>query len=136
MAMADGLLGVVGAIVAGSLLAVGVAVGLSPLAPIGPVRPVYPDIGVDFDWTVLGLGFLLFVVALTATALLVAFRVAPHRLALRPVIPGRDPGWHPGRRGRAPHRARCWASDRRWARAGRTPHRCAPPCSARWSRSR
>ena len=93
MAMADGLAGVVGAIAAGSFLAVGVAVGLSPLAPIGPVRPVYPDIGVDFDWTVLGLGFLLFVVALTATALLVAYRVAPHRLAQRPDIPGRDPGW-------------------------------------------
>ena len=93
MAMADGLAGVMGAIAAGSLLAVGVAVGLSPLAPIGPVRPVYPDIGVDFDWTVLGLGFLWFVVALTATALLVAYRVAPHRLAQRPDVPGRDPGW-------------------------------------------
>ncbi len=93
MALADGLLGVIGAIAAGSLLAVGVAVGLSPLAPIGPVRPVYPVIGVDFDWTVLGLGFLSFVVALTATALLVAYRVAPHRLAQRPDIPGRDPGW-------------------------------------------
>ena len=93
MAMADGLAGVVGAIAAGSLLAVGVAVGLSPLAPIGPVRPVYPDIGVAFDWTVLGLGFLLFVVALAATALLVAFRVAPHRLSQRPDIPNRDPGW-------------------------------------------
>ena len=56
--MADGLLGVVGAIVAGSVLAVGVAMGLSPLAPIGPVRPVYPDIGVAFDWTVLGFGSL------------------------------------------------------------------------------
>ncbi len=93
MAMADGLAGVVGAIAAGSLLAVGVAVGLSPLAPIGPVRPVYPDVGVTFDWTVLGLGFLLFVVALAATALFVAFRVAPHRLALRPDTPHRDPGW-------------------------------------------
>ena len=93
MAMADGLTGVVGAIAAGSLLAVGVALGLSPLAPIGPVRPVYPDSGVNFDWTVLGLGFLLFVVALTATALLVAYRVAPHRMAQRPDIPTRDPGW-------------------------------------------
>jgi len=93
MAMADGLCGVVGAIAAGSVLAVGVAVGLSPLAPIGPVRPVFPDIGVAFDWTVLGFGFLLFVVALTATALVVAYRVAPHRLAQRPDTPDRDPGW-------------------------------------------
>ena len=93
MAMADGLAGVGGAIVAGSLLAVGVAVGLSQVAPIGPVRPVYPDIGVAFDWTVLGLGFLLFVVVLTATALIIAYRVAPHRLALRPDTPDREPGW-------------------------------------------
>ena len=64
MTMADGLLGVVGAVVAGSVLAVGVAVALSPFAPIGPVRPVYPDIGIAFDWTVLGFGFLIFVVAL------------------------------------------------------------------------
>ncbi len=92
MAMADGLAGVVGAVAAGSLLAVGVAVGLSPLAPIGPVRPVYPDIGVAFDWTVLGVGFLVFVVALTATALIVAYRVAPHRLVQRPDIADRGPG--------------------------------------------
>ena len=59
MVMADGVLGVLGAIGAGSVLAVGVAMALSPLAPIGPVRPVYPDIGVSFDWTVLGFGFLL-----------------------------------------------------------------------------
>ena len=81
MVMADGLLGVVGAVLRGSLLAVAVAVALSPLSPIGPVRPVYPDIGVAFDWTVLGFGLLLFVVVLTAAALVVAYRVAPHRLA-------------------------------------------------------
>ena len=55
-----------GAMVTGSLLAV--AVVLSPLAPIGPVRPVYPDRGIAFDWTVLGLGFALLVVALSGPA--------------------------------------------------------------------
>jgi len=93
MAMADGLLGVVGAILAGSLLAVAVAVALSPLAPIGPVRPVYPDIGVAFDWTVLGLGLLVFVVLLTAAALVTAYRVAPHRLAQRAASPDREAVW-------------------------------------------
>ncbi len=93
MTMADGLLGVLGAVAAGSVLAVGVAVALSPLAPIGPVRPVYPDIGVSFDWTVLGFGFLLFVVVLSMGALVVAYRVAPHRLAERVARPGRDPAW-------------------------------------------
>jgi hypothetical protein len=43
MSICDGLIGVVGAVLAGAVLAVAVAVGLSPLAPIGPVRPVYPD---------------------------------------------------------------------------------------------
>jgi predicted lysophospholipase L1 biosynthesis ABC-type transport system permease subunit len=94
MAMADGLVGVLGATAAGSVLAVGVAVALSPLAPIGPVRPVYPAIGVSFDWTVLGFGFLLFVVALTVAALVVAFRVAPHRLAGKAARTARDPAWH------------------------------------------
>ena len=94
MAMADGLVGVIGAVVAGSLLATAVAVGLSPLAPLGPVRPVYPDLGVSFDWTVLGLGFVLFLVVLTGTALLVAYRLAPHRLAARARRPERDPAWN------------------------------------------
>ena len=62
MVMADGLLGVMGAILAGSLLALGIAVALSPLAPIGPVRPLYPEGGVSSDWTVLGFGFPLFLV--------------------------------------------------------------------------
>jgi FtsX-like permease family len=79
MTVCDGLIGVVGAVVAGSLLAVAVAVGLSPLAPIGPVRPVYPDQGVAFDWTVLGAGFVLLVVVLSGLAVAVAYRVAPHR---------------------------------------------------------
>ncbi|MGA2933228.1 MAG: FtsX-like permease family protein, partial [Acidimicrobiales bacterium] len=93
MAMADGLAGVVGSIVLGSLLAVAVAVALSPLAPIGPVRSVYPDIGVAFDWAVLGFGLLVFVVLLTAAALFVAYRVAPHRLAHRGALPDRDSVW-------------------------------------------
>ena len=63
----------------GSLLAVAVAVGLSPLAPIGPVRPVYPDRGVASDWTVLGLGFVLLVVVLSGSAVAVAYRASPHR---------------------------------------------------------
>ncbi len=79
MTVSDGLIGVVGAVVAGSLLAVGVAVGLSPLAPIGPVRSVYPDRGVAADWTVLGLGLVLLVVVLSGSAVAVAYRASPHR---------------------------------------------------------
>jgi len=76
----EGLIGIVGAIGVGGVLAVAVAVGLSPLAPIGPVRPVDPTPGVSFDGTVLGLGFVLLVVGLSAIALLFSYRAAP-RLA-------------------------------------------------------
>ncbi|HVA04024.1 MAG TPA: FtsX-like permease family protein [Acidimicrobiales bacterium] len=80
MTMADGLAGAVIAVVVGALLAVGVAIGLSPLAPIGVVRPVYPDGGVAFDWTVLGLGFAVLVVVLSGAGAVMAYRQAPHRI--------------------------------------------------------
>ena len=83
MAAADGLVGIIGAIVAGSLLAAGVAIALSPLAPIGPVRPLYPTRGIAFDWTVLGGGIFVLVGALSAVGVLFAFRNAPHRVARR-----------------------------------------------------
>ena len=81
--IADGLLGTGGAVVVGSLLAVVVAVALSPLAPLGPVRPVYPHIGIAFDWTVLGLGFALLVVVLGGLAVALAALQAPHQVASR-----------------------------------------------------
>ena len=83
MTSTDGLIGIGAAIVVGSLLAAVVAVALSPLAPLGPVRPIYPDGGISFDWTVLGLGVVLLIVLLGATAALVSYRQAPHRLARR-----------------------------------------------------
>ncbi len=83
MTVADGLVGIVGAVIVGAVLAVGVAVALSPLAPIGPVRSVYPDPGVAFDWTVLGFGFLVLVAVLSSAAVVMAYRLSPHRLARR-----------------------------------------------------
>ncbi len=80
----DGLIGVLGAIVVGALLAGAVAVALSPLAPLGPVRPVYPDRGIAFDWTVLGTGVAVLVGVLGAAAVELAFLRAPHRTARRP----------------------------------------------------
>ena len=79
----DVLLGMVGAVVVGSLLAGAVAVALSPLAPLGPVRTVYPFRGVAFDWTVLGIGVVVLVVALSALAVALGYRAAPHRVARR-----------------------------------------------------
>ncbi|MGO9875848.1 MAG: FtsX-like permease family protein [Acidimicrobiia bacterium] len=83
MTVADGLIGVVGAVAAGALLATGIAVALSPLSPLGPVRPVYPHLGIAFDWAVLGAGIAGLLVVLCATAIVVAFRQAPHRVARR-----------------------------------------------------
>ena len=74
--MGDTLLGILGAVVAGSLLAAGVAFGLSPLSPIGPVRPVYPSPGPAADVTVLGFGFLALVAGIGAIAVVLAARSA------------------------------------------------------------
>ena len=79
----DGLIGVLGSILAGSMLAVGVAVALSPLAPIGAVRFVYPDPGVSADWPVLGIGSSLLVLLLSAVAVVSTYRFAPHRMQHR-----------------------------------------------------
>ena len=74
----DGLIGAIIAIVTGSVLAVGVALVLSPLAPIGPIRP-YLGAHFNADWTVLGLGFALFLGALCVIAATFAYRNQPHR---------------------------------------------------------
>ena len=78
---ADGLIGVLAAVVLGSLLAGAVAIGLSPLGPIGPVRPVYPDPGIALDWTVLGAGLAVLVVGLGTAAATLSYRRAPHLVA-------------------------------------------------------
>ena len=80
----DGLIGLEVAILLGTVLAVAVAVALSPLAPLGPVRPVYPARGISFDWTVLGFGMLIMLALLTVVAVLLAYAAAPHRVVLRP----------------------------------------------------
>jgi hypothetical protein len=69
-----GVLGVLSAVLAGSVLALVVGVALSPIGPIGPVRPVYPHGGIGFDWTVLGAAFVFFVVVLGSAAALLAQR--------------------------------------------------------------
>jgi ABC-type lipoprotein release transport system permease subunit len=83
MTSVDGLIGVVGSIAIGSLVAAGVAVALSPLAPIGPVRPVYPDGGFNADWTVLSIGVALLAGVLVACAVVIAYVGAPHRVERR-----------------------------------------------------
>jgi ABC-type lipoprotein release transport system permease subunit len=79
----DGLVGVVGAVVVGSVFAGLVAFALSPLAPIGPVRSVYPTPGFAWDATVIGFGVLALVIVLSALAVTIGFLQAPHRVARR-----------------------------------------------------
>jgi hypothetical protein len=68
------LFGSMAAVSAGSLLAMIVAVALSPLSPIGPVRAVYPDKGFASDWLVLLVGFGVLVVTLCVLGILVILR--------------------------------------------------------------
>jgi hypothetical protein len=79
----DGLISAVSAVVLGALLAGVVAVALSPLSPLGPARAVYPHLGIAFDWTVLVGGVAVLVLVLCATAVALAHRQAPHRVASR-----------------------------------------------------
>jgi len=83
MTATDGVIGIVGAIILGSLVAAAIAVGLSPLSPIGPVRPVYPTPGIAFDWTVLGLGLLVLIVLLVGVATAFAVRASADSVARR-----------------------------------------------------
>jgi FtsX-like permease family/MacB-like periplasmic core domain len=78
MAFVDVLVGLLCAVVLGSLVAGGVAVLLSPLMPIGPVRPVFPTPGFDVDWTVLGLGVVAVVVVLGGVAAFLTRRETTH----------------------------------------------------------
>ena len=72
--------GALGAVVAGSILAVVVAIALSPLAPIGAVRAIDPHPGFAIDAGVLAGGALLLVVVLGACTIATAFAAArPHR---------------------------------------------------------
>lgn len=79
VAVTDGLIGMVGAVCVGALLAVAVAVALSPVSPLGPFRSVYPVPGVSFDWAVLGSGVGLLVVGLGGFTVFTAVRYSPHR---------------------------------------------------------
>ena len=74
MAIGTELIGVSFAVVMGALLAVALAIALSPLSPLGPVRFVYPYRGVSFDWTVLGFGVVALLVTLGSLAYVLARR--------------------------------------------------------------
>lgn len=74
----DGLFGAIVAIITGTVLAVCVAIALSPLAPIGPIRP-YLGAHVNENWAVLGAGSVLFLMVLGVMTATFAYRNQPHR---------------------------------------------------------
>jgi hypothetical protein len=86
---ADGLPGVLAAVILGALLAAAVAVALSPLAPLGAIRAVYPTPGVAFDAAVLGGGILVIIVVMSGGAVVIARRRVPRArdAGLRPYRP-------------------------------------------------
>lgn len=88
---ADGLPGILAAVLAGSLLAAAVAAGLSPLTLFGPMRDIEPTSGIYLDWVVLGLGALALAMVLGGVAAAVGYRQAPHRTASR-IAAARVPG--------------------------------------------
>lgn len=92
----DSLAGITVAIVAGAVLAVAVAVAVSPLSPLGPVRPVYPGRGLAIDVSVLGPGAALLVVCTAVVALALAARALRssqrHNAAGDPRFPRPLPG--------------------------------------------
>jgi hypothetical protein len=83
MTIGDGLPGLLGAVLTGSLLAAAVAVLLSPIAPLGSVRAVYPHPGIAVDWAVLVVGAAALAGVLSLLAVVLAYRGAPHRVAPR-----------------------------------------------------
>ncbi len=78
MCLWDGLLGSLGALLLGSLLAGVVAVALSPLGPLGPVQP-FLRVSLHPDWTVIGVGVAILAVVLGGVAVLGSFRSLPDR---------------------------------------------------------
>ncbi len=81
MTFCDDLIGTLGAVAAGSVLAGLVALGLSPLAPLGPVRP-FLRVEVHADWAVIGLGVAGLLLSLAAIATLASLRALPGRARL------------------------------------------------------
>ena len=82
MTFCDDLIGTLGAVAVGSVLAGLVALCLSPLAPLGPVRP-FLRVEVHADWAVIGLGVAGLMLSLGAIASLTSLRALPGRARIR-----------------------------------------------------
>ncbi len=79
----EGLVGSLIAVGSGTILALALAVVLSPLSPLGPVRPVYPDRGFNVDATVMLAGAAALLGGLSLVAFAWSIRGASHVSARR-----------------------------------------------------
>ena len=139
MTITDGLIGVVGAILLGSVLAMARPSPsrfrrCHPSAPCGACIPIADR---AFDWTVIGLGAVGLIIVLSAIAMAIVYRQAPHRV--RAVRDGKSPAAR-ARRGplrdrgcRRPPRPVCATRSNRDVAATRC--RCVPRSSAPRSQS-
>jgi hypothetical protein len=75
----DAMLGPLCALFLGALLAVGIAVAVSPFMPIGPASQVNPSPGIVFDWTVLLSGFAVLSLGLGGLTIVLAYRGSTRR---------------------------------------------------------
>ena len=75
----DICIGAISAVGLGILLAVGVAIALSPLAPLGQLHRLEPDPGISADWTVLASGAALLLLVLAGATALLAYAEAAQR---------------------------------------------------------
>nr|MDQ3305890.1 ABC transporter permease [Actinomycetota bacterium] len=90
LSAAASLVGPLVAIVAGTVLAVFLAVAFSPAMPIGPVRRVEVSKGVDVDVIVLGLGALVLLAGMTMVMAIVAWQEARQAVERRRPAPVRS----------------------------------------------
>ncbi len=128
----DGLPGILAAVLVGSLLACGVAVGLSPLSPLRPGAPGLPVEGVRHRLEVLALGLLVLVGGLGTSA--VSTRIPRGTPSGHPSLGARGGSTERGAANRLVGAARV-GSDRDPLRpgAGKRPHgRTGAFCFVRW----
>lgn len=81
--IADGMTGVLAAVVVGTGLAIGMSIALSAIAPLGPIRAVYPNPGLAVDWTVVGVGAAVLPLGIASLSGLFALRTRAGRRSSR-----------------------------------------------------
>ena len=82
LTLIDAVTGSIVAILAGTIVAVALAVAVSPIAPLGPIHSVYHP-GSSYDWTVLGVGVALFAGVLITASVVVGVLSSPQRRSHR-----------------------------------------------------